>query len=285
MMGSMASFTMNDALMKGLSGQIPIPQAVFLRGIGTTVMMYILARSLNGLRFDLPWAQWRILLARNVTEVGSAFLFISAFFNMPLANATSILQVMPLVVTLAGALFLGERVGWRRWVAIGIGFIGVLIIVRPGMAGFNQYSLYALGAVVLIAIRDLLSRRLSKDVPNLTVAFLNAVAVMVVFGLASLTVDWVAIAPVHALRMAGAAVLLIGGYLFAVSAMRVGEIAVVSPFRYTALIWSILLGILMFGDWPDRLTLIGGFIVVSTGVYAFYREHKTGAQSGAVDKG
>ncbi|WP_425051881.1 DMT family transporter [Psychromarinibacter sp. S121] len=272
MAGSMACFTMNDTAMKALSDELPMFQAVFLRGIATSVWMYLLARALGGLRFNFSRRDWTLIAIRNVTEIGAAYFFVSAFFNMPIANATAILQAMPLSVTLAGALFLGETVGWRRISAILVGFAGVMLIVRPGGEGFNFYSIYALIAVALVTVRDLLSRQLSSDVPSMTVAFFNAVAVMIFFGIGSIFIEWQPVSGLAAMQMGMASVLLIGGYVFSVSAMRVGEVAVIAPFRYTSLLWALLLGFVVFADWPDRLTLLGAAIVVATGVYTFYRE-------------
>ena len=278
MMGSMAAFTLNDAFMKALSDELPLAQAIFLRGIATTVMMYVLARAMGGLRLNLPRRQWMLIALRSVTEIGAAYFFISALYNMPLANASAILQALPLSITLAGAVFLGEAVGWRRYSAILVGFLGVLLIVRPGFAGFNAYSVYALLAVVMVTLRDLLARRLSHDVPTMTVALVNAFAVMVVFGFGAFAADWAPVSGKAAFQLAGASVLIIGGYVFSVSAMRVGEIAVIAPFRYTSLLWALMLGLLIFTEWPDALTLIGSAVVVATGVYTFYRERKIAQQ-------
>ncbi len=272
MMGSIAGFTFNDACMKAVSGELPLLQAMFLRGIATTAMLLLLARVMGGLRFRLPLRDWGLILVRNLTEIGSAFFFLTAVFNMPLANATAIMQAVPLTITLAGALFLGEAVGWRRMSAILLGFVGVMLIVRPGAEGFTVYSIYALAAVALVTVRDLLARKLSPAVPTITVAFVNAVLVTLVFGIGAAFGDWAPVSGGSALLLVAAGGLLVGGYVFSVSAMRVGEIAVVSPFRYTSLIWALLLGLAVFGEWPTLLTLLGAAIVVATGVYTFYRE-------------
>ncbi|MDJ0827938.1 MAG: DMT family transporter [Rhodobacter sp.] len=274
MMASMASFTLNDACMKALSDELPLFQAIFLRGIATTVLMFGLARALGGLRFLWPAREWRLIGLRTLTEIGAAYFFISALFNMPIANATAILQVLPLAITLAGAVFLGEAVGWRRWTAILVGFSGVMLIVRPGFEGFNAYSVNVLMAVVMVTARDLLARRLSPEVPTILVAFVNAVAVMVVFGIGAAFTDWAPVSTTAALQLGGASVLIIGGYVFSVSAMRVGEIAVIAPFRYTALLWALVLGLVVFAEFPDGLTLVGAAIVVATGIYTFYRERR-----------
>ena len=277
MSAGMFFFTINDAFMKGLSDELPLFQAVFLRGVATSAMIWLLARRMGALRFDLSRRDWGIMAIRALAEIGAAYFFITALFHMPLANATAILQSLPLTITLAGALFLGEAVGWRRTVAIVFGFGGVLLIVRPGAEGFTVYSLYALASVACVTLRDLSTRRLSSQAPSLTVALSSAVAVML-FGAAGTAVaDWVPVSPTAWAQLAGAVVSVTGGYLCSVMVMRSGggDIGVIAPFRYTSLIWSLAIGLLAFGDWPDSLTLIGAAIVAATGIFTLWRERQT----------
>ncbi len=272
MMGSMAAFTFNDVFMKAVSDALPLAQAIFLRGLATSCLMLVLAQFLGGLRLRLPASQWRWIALRTATEIGSAYFFLAAIFNMEIANATAILQVLPLSITLAGAVFLGEAVGWRRWTAIFVGFFGVLLIVRPGFEGFTIYSVYALIAVLLVTVRDMIVRKLSADVPTITIALFNAISVTTFFGIAASFTDWAPVSGESLYQLFGAAVLIIGGYVFSVSAMRGGNIAVIAPFRYTALLWALFLGFVVFGEWPDNLTLVGATIIVATGIYTFHRE-------------
>lgn len=269
---SMAGFTLNDACMKALAGDLPLAQAVVLRGVQASVLIYLLGRGLGALRFDLPAREWKLIGLRAVAEVGATYTFLSALFNMPIANVTAILQALPLTVAMAAWLFLGEPLGWRRLLAIGVGFIGVLLIIQPGGTGFSSWSIYALGTVGFVTFRDIIVRRMAKTTPSMTVAFINAVAITLVFGVMSLAEDW---APVDA-RAAGilmlAAVFIFGGYLFSVMVMRVGEIGFVAPFRYTGMIAALIVGYLLFGDWPDVLTLLGAAIVVAMGLFTLYRE-------------
>ncbi|WP_243645143.1 DMT family transporter [Rhodovulum euryhalinum] len=274
MMGSMAAFTFNDACMKAASDEVPFFQALFVRGCGTILLLLVLSRVMGSLRLRLSRRDWGLICVRTLAETGAAYFFISALFNMPLANVTAILQAVPLAVTLAGALFLGEAVGWRRWLAIGIGFGGVLLIVRPGTEGFNVFSVYALISVGCVTLRDLVTRRLSGGVPSMTVALSAALGVTLFAGLGAAGTDWVPLGARPGLQLAGATVFVICGYIFSIMAMRVGEVAVVAPFRYTALIWALLLGAAVFGDWPSGVTLVGAAIVVATGIFTFYRERR-----------
>ncbi len=274
MMASMAAFTLNDTMMKMMAGQIPLYQILFLRGVVTTLAVLLLAWRTGALSARPRAGDWRCMAVRSVAEIGAAYFFLTALFNMPIANVTAILQALPLTVTLAAALFLGEPVGWRRLLAIMSGLAGVLLIVRPGAADFSFYSLHGLAAVACVTLRDLATRRLSRDTPSILVTLITSAAIMVAFGLAGAAGPWVPMQPREIGLTAGAALMIIGGYLFSIMVMRVGEIAVVAPFRYTGLLWALLLGWLAFGEWPDALTLLGASVVVASGLFTLWRERR-----------
>jgi drug/metabolite transporter (DMT)-like permease len=272
MSAAMASFTLNDACMKALSDELPLMQALFLRGVFTCAVLYVLARAMGGFRLDLARRDWGVVALRTVAEIGAAYFFITALFNMPLANVTAILQSLPLTIPLAAALFLGEPLGWRRLAAIAVGMGGVLLIVRPGAEGFTLYSLYALLSVACVTVRDLATRRIGPGVPSLTVALAAAVGVTI-FGITgSVAEGWAPVGLAAALQLAGATLFVTLGYLCSVMVMRTGELGFVAPFRYTSLIWALVLGLVVFGDWPDLLTLAGATVVTATGLFTLYRE-------------
>ena len=272
MMASMACFVMNDTLFKVTDGAVPLFQLLFLRGILTTTLVIVLARRLGSLHFNIARRDWGLIGLRSAAEMGAAYFFVTALFNLPLANVTAILQVLPLTVTLGSALFFKEAVGWRRMTAILIGFIGMLLIVRPSSDGFNLYSIYALMAVLSVTVRDLATRRLSSDVPSMTVTLSASLTVMIFSGVASLATPWVGISALNGLMIVGASVFILGGYYFSVRVMRVGDVSFIAPFRYTGLVWALILGWFVFGDWPTNLTLLGAAIVVTTGLFTLYRE-------------
>ncbi len=274
MMASMAGFTLNDTMIKLVSDDLQLFQAVFLRGIVATLLLGALAWHQGALSFRPTRRDLKIIGVRTFAEVGATFCFLTALFNMPLANATAILQSLPLAVTLAASLFLGHTVGWKRYLAIAIGFTGMLIIVRPGTEGFNAYALWAVAAVGFVTLRDLLSHKLAPETPSMFVALFTAASVMALAGVAATTQEWRAVPVDTMVYLAAAAAFILVGYISAVTAMRHGEIAFVSPFRYSALIWALLLGLLVFGDIPDRYTVIGSLIVVATGIYTFHRERR-----------
>jgi S-adenosylmethionine uptake transporter len=227
---------------------------------------------LGSLKTRISSKDWGLIAIRSASEVAAAYAFITALLNMPLANVTAVLQVLPLTVTLGAAVVFKEQIGWRRMTAILIGFAGMLLIVRPGPDGFNIYAGYALLAVASVTVRDLVTRRLSKDVPSMMVTLAAAVIVTAFAGILSLGQDWVPVSNKNAGLIVGSSFFILGAYLCSVLAMRVGDISFTAPFRYTGLIWALILGWVIFGDWPTPLTMLGAAIVVGTGLFTLYRE-------------
>ncbi|MCA0962243.1 DMT family transporter [Salipiger bermudensis] len=272
MMASMAAFTLGDTCVKAIGEAISLSQLLVIRGFFASLFIALLAWRLHSLRFDLPRRDWALVLTRATAEVCSTYFFLTALRQMPLANVTALLQMLPLTLTLGSAVFFGEPVGWRRWVAIAAGFVGMLLIVRPGTEGFNLYSVYALIAVAFVTLRDLVTRRMSPAVPSLTVTLVSSVAVFLFASTMSLGQDWAPITPQLGLLLAGSTFFIIVGYSLSVIVMRVGEMSFVAPFRYTGLLIALTVGFLVFGDWPVPLTLIGAAIIVATGSFNLWRE-------------
>jgi len=280
----MTAFTVNDACMKALSDELPLFQALFLRGCLVMLAMGVMAWRAGVFTTPIPSRDRALIALRTVVEVAAAYFFISALFHMPIANVTAILQALPLTVTLAGAVFLGEAVGWRRLLAILVGFGGVMLILRPPFLFgsteiFSVYSIYVVLAVVCVTIRDLCARRISAQVPSMSIALAAAVGVMALGGVGSLGTQWQPLSGLAAMQLAGAAFFVIGGYVFSVNAMRSGEIGFVAPFRYTSLVVALVLGLAFFGEWPDGFTLTGCVIVVATGLFTLYRERTVAGTS------
>ncbi len=274
MMAAMAAFTMNDTCLKLLSDEMGLSQALFLRGLGTVAVFAAFARLTGVLQWNLPRRDWALIAIRSAGEVAAAYFFLIALFNMPIANVTAIFQALPLAITLAGAIFLRDPVGWRRMAAILIGFLGVILIVRPGTDGFNIYAIYALAAVVSVVIRDLATRQLSRDVPSAMVSLWAGVAVTLCSGVVAATEPWVVPSAAGAAQLLGSLIFVVAGYQFGVMAMRVGDLGFVAPFRYTGLLFALVLGFVVFAEWPDTLTLTGSAIIVATGLFTLYRERR-----------
>lgn len=275
MTATMLAFTLNDACMKTLGGEVPLAQALFLRGLVTIAVLGFLAWRSGAVRWRGTRADAGWLALRTAAEVGAAFLFIAALFRIPFANATAILQAVPLTVTAAAALVLGERVGARRWAAVAVGLAGVLLILRPGPGGFGAGSLLALGAVVAVTLREVATRRMGRAIPVHAVALCAAVGVT---ASAAAALPWTEAVPVTAAgaaALAGSAGFLVAAYLLSVAVMRAGEVSHSAPFRYTGLVWALVLGLVLFGEWPGPLTLIGAAVVVGAGLFALRRERIT----------
>ena len=271
---AMASFTCNDALVKSVTASLSVAQIITVRGVMTTVLVYFVARRLGALR-PLSVVLQPLILLRTFFEIGATLTFISALGRIDFANISSIMQSLPLAVTLGAALFLAEPVGWRRWTAIIVGFIGVLIILRPTTGGFAPESLLVLAAVFFTSGRDLVTRRIVADVPSLTITLFTAVANTVVGALLIVPMGgWQPMNAENFLPLVIAALLVFAGYQAVIMSMRTGEISFVAPFRYTGLIWGLVLSVLFFGERPDAFVYGGAAIIIGSGLYSFYREGK-----------
>ena len=270
---SMAAYVTNDALMKLSAESLDLPQAIFIRGIFASVIIFFMSKIKVNIKLRDFLREWKLFLYRIVGEIGSTFCFLHAIFNMPLANATAILQSLPMAITLGAIIFFGERVGHKRWVAIIIGFAGVLLIIRPGSDGFNEFSFYAVLAVAFIVIRDLVTRKISSKVPSNFISLMSAVVITISGGLLIPFSGWHPVSEINIYYLGGAALLLSFGSLFNIMTMRVGEVSFTAPFRYTLLLWATLLGGLLFNELPDLITILGSLIVVSSGIYMIKREN------------
>lgn len=271
---AMAAFTLNDTAMKAAMQTLPLYQAIGLRGILSTLAIALIGLRLGALTLRLPKRDLGYVAIRTFAEVASTLTFLAALVHMQIANLSAIMQALPLAVTLAAAVFLGEAIGWRRALAIGVGFVGVLIIIRPGTEGFDRWSVLGIVSVAFVVLRDLSTRKMSRAVPSVTVAVAASAAVMLV-GLTGATVEgWQAVSTKEAMLILFAGVALIAGYLSVVATMRVGDIGAVAPFRYMALLWAILMGWLAFGNLPDTWTLIGSALVVASGLFTLLRERR-----------
>nr|WP_040854092.1 DMT family transporter [Phyllobacterium sp. YR531] len=270
----MACFTFNDATVKFVAEEMNMGQVMLVRSSIATFLIVSLA-CYQGMLIPLRQALHKMTILRVLGEVVGTVSFLVALVHVPLALTSAILQALPLVVTLGAALFFGEPVGWRRWVAIVIGLAGVLIIVRPGQAGMSPYILLIVITVIFAALRDLATRKVPKTIPVLMISALTSVGVGIA-GAAMIVPlgGWTPMSTTNILLLVLAACCVMVAYHFLILAMREGEISFVAPFRYTSLLWAILLGFLFFGDLPDIPMIIGSIIVIGSGLYTLYRERK-----------
>ena len=272
MLLAMAGFAVEDSLIKVLSVQFPISQILLILGLGGMVIFFGIAlvqghRLITSNLLSMPF------LVRFFSDMFAALFFISAIALIPLSTASTILQAVPIIVTMGAALFLGQMVGWRRWTAIIAGFIGVLIVIRPGFDGFEPASILALLGVVFLAVRDLATRVMAPDLSTITVSAYAFLA-MALAGVIALpffaplqqpdAVEW---------GMFLCTVILGGlAYVAVVIATRTGDIGAIAPFRYSRLIFAIIIAVIFLGERPDMPTMIGASVIVASGVYAFWRE-------------
>lgn len=273
MVAACSCLILNDTFIKLASEEISIPQIIVLRSL-IALPLVVLFSWWQGALPNLLKVRDRFLWLRTLGEVGANATFLTALARLEIANITAIAQTTPLAVTAAAALCMGEKVGIRRWSAILIGFLAVLLVIRPGMEGFNAWSLLALGSVGFIVLRDLSSRAMALSVHPLTVAIIS-LAALIPLGLAMPPFEpWRAITLSVLALCIGSALTLSVAYVLIVKAMRHGEISVVAPFRYVFLVWAILIQVTVFSVWPDKLTLLGSAILVATGLYTVYRERE-----------
>ena len=270
---SMAGFVLNDAVIKYASADIGMYQSIFVRGCFAVIIIGI-ACIYNGAFKIIPnRLDHKLIIWRTLAEIFATITFLTALFYLPIANITALLQALPLTVTLAASWFLGEKIGWRRGVAILIGFIGVLLIIQPGTDEFNVYSILGIFCVIFVTIRDLVVRKFSAKISTLYVAFITAAAIALVGGFLTFAYEgWIPMKLHEVILLFIASTLIFVGYFFAISAMRSGQVGFVSPFRYTIMIWAIILGYLIWGDIPNNLTLLGISIVIGMGIFTFWRE-------------
>lgn len=278
MMVAMAGFVTNDALMKLAMENIDLSQALVIRNGVAVVGIFLLCWRRKAL--SPPGGIWaalanKPLMLRVAAETAAAYFFLTALKEMPLANATAILQLLPLSITMAAALFLGEQVGWRRWLATAIGFSGVLLILRPDTGGFDGAALYAFLAVLCVTLRDLATRRVHSNVPSLFVSLVTAGAIFVMGSVGLFFEPWVAISSRETSLLVAAAGTVIIAYLTVIASVRVGEVSFVAPFRYSVMVWALFLGWIVFADFPDQWELLGTVIIVTSGLYTFWRERRT----------
>ncbi|EEE37369.1 possible transporter, RhaT family, DMT superfamily [Rhodobacteraceae bacterium KLH11] len=273
--GSMAAFALEDMFIKHLSVQVSTGQIMVVLGLFCG-LIFALMSLFTGKRVFDPVAWQPLLLIRAGTEAIGALSFVTALSLVDLSTVAAVFQAMPLVVTMGAALFLGEQVGWRRWSAIGVGFVGVLMIIRPGFEGFEPQSLFVVASVIAIAARDLITRRLDTRVASSVVA-LQAYIAVALAGIAAMVFGSqpiVTLQPVQIGPYLGAIGFGVLGYYGIVTAMRIGEASALTPFRYTRLVFSIAIGVLVFAERPDSMTLAGAAVIIASGLYAFIRERR-----------
>jgi drug/metabolite transporter (DMT)-like permease len=284
MSASMSSFFVNDMCVKQATSRLPLGEILFVRGlmcIAALAIAITIAREWWSLKHlaDRRMA-WRLL-----GEIFASLFYIAGFIALPVAEATAVYQVTPLASTAVAAIVFKEKVGWRRWLAIAVGFAGVLTIIRPGSHAFSPAAMVILASVAFVILRDFITSRLPKEITTLMIIF-SAVVTMTLVGPALLPFEplispqphWVPLDAISLGYLAASGVFLLAGYFLLIIAVRSADMSAIAPFRYTILIWSFSASMVIYGLVPDAATWIGAAIIVASGVYLFHRERVRAAE-------
>ncbi len=268
-----AVLTLNDGLVKALTADFPPGQVLALRGVFIYLVVALFAFRAGGLHTAWQIKSWKGQGLRGFCVVGSSFCFVTGLVYLPLADAISIAFAGPLFVTMLAPVMLSEVVGWRRWMAVLVGFAGVLVIVQPGSGAFQWFAIFPLAASFLGGMRDIITRKMAAHETSVAVLFVTTTAVVGAGFISWFFTDWVEVEWRHMKYLAGSGLLVGLAHYLIIESFRLGEAALVSPFKYANVLWAVLFGYLLFGDLPGAATLIGAAIVIASGLYILRREH------------
>ncbi|MEL6219812.1 MAG: DMT family transporter [Pseudomonadota bacterium] len=271
MLTGAAVLTLNDALIKGLTDSYPTGELLFLRGLFVWPWILLLAMRSGGLA-SLRIRNVKGQVLRSVCVIASAFLFINGLRHLALADAIAVTFTGPLFVTALAPLVLGERVGWRRWLAVLTGFAGVVFMLRPGGDVLEWAVLFPLGAAVFGGMRDLITRRIASTETTVAVLAVTTTVVLCAGLSTAPFTEWIIPRPEHLVIFAASGALLAIAHTLLIEAFRRGEATLVAPFKYSSLLWATVLGFLIYDELPDFWTLSGAVIIVLAGLYVFHRE-------------
>ena len=286
----MLSFSTQDVAFKWLSGDYPLHQITLTRASVALVIILAVFVPLEGGYRHLRTKRLPLHLLRGLSVVLANMAFFTGLATLPLGQATAIFFVAPLLITSLSVLVLGEVVGRRRWIAVSVGLVGVVVMLRPGAAAFQWAALLPLAAAMFYALLQIMTRKLGVAEKASAMAFYIQVMFLVVSGAIGLSVGrggfagggsanlefllraWVVPAPADGLIMvATGGLAAIGAYLIS-QAYRISQAGLIAPFEYIALPLSILWGVVFFCDWPDALGWVGTALIAGAGLYVFYRE-------------
>ena len=273
MSAAMALFIANDALVKYASQTMPAAQLICVRGMLSIVLVLAVAHAM-GATPKLRTMLGRRVVVRAFVDAGATMLYLTSLFHLPIANATAINLASPLFMILYAVLFMGDRVGLARWLAIMAGFGGVLLVIQPRADGFTGWALVCLLGTLFHAARDLMTRRIGVEVPSILITLSTSIAVTLVAGAVSLLEGWRAFGWFELALLAGASVFLSGGYFLIITSMRHGEMSLVAPFRYSGLLFALVLGYAVWGDVPNVVAWSGIALLIGSGLYLLASERR-----------
>lgn len=287
---AMACFIANDALVKYVSQSLPAAQLIFIRGLFASAFLLAVAHGMGLLRRTPGQASdplrqllLRPVWLRAVIDAVATIAYLTSLFNLPIGNATAISMATPLLITLFAVLAWRERVGPGRWLALACGFAGVLLIVQPDADGFNAWALLCFLATVLHTVRDLITRTIPEHVPSILVTVSTTVAVTLLAGLLSVAHPWAPLDARQLLLLGAASIFLSGAYYLIIVGMRTGEMSLIAPFRYTGLLFALLLGWLVWREVPNTAAWAGIALLVGAGIYVLHSERTRTLLDAAAD--
>ncbi len=276
---AMALFITNDALVKHVSASMPAAQLIFIRGLFATSVLLVAAYFMGALRPATlaqrdAWHQLtqRPVMARAALDALATMAYLTSLFHLPIGNASAINMASPLFIALYAAIVWREQVSMSRWLAIAGGFTGVLMIVQPAADAFNAWSLLCLFATLLHTARDLITRQIALSVPSILITLTTSIAVLLLTGPWSLLQGWAPIDNTHLTQLAIASIFLSSAHYLVIIGMRSGDLSLVAPFRYTGLIYALLIGWLVWGDVPNRWSWTGIMLMVVSGLFMLRRQ-------------
>ncbi len=271
---SMALLALSDMFIKLSALTAPVSQVMFAVSLGGTLLLAAYA-VLTGERLFTRDALHPMVLWRNLCEITAALGMVTAIALIPLTTFAAIMQVAPIMVTLGAAVFLKEDVGWRRWAAVFAGLVGMLIVIRPGTEGFQPAAILAVIGVSALAMRDLITRLAPSHIPAITLSTWGFCSTIPAgLGLTAIRGDQLVWDATTAWYIAGAVLVTTTGYFFITTAMRMAPAAIVAPFRYTRLVFTTALGMMVFGERLDGPTIAGASLILAAGLYTFFRERR-----------
>ena len=276
MVASSGVLTINDAVIKWLTQGYPVGEVIAVRG--TLLIAILLAwAAVTGNLASLRVRSWSLQGARGVLMAASTYLFVTALSLMPIADAIAIAFAGPIIATALAALLLGEAVGWRRWVAVAVGFLGVVLMVRPTPELLRVVAFVPLAAACVGALRDVVTRHMGSSGESTAAVVLVSTAVVTLAGFASAPFGWAPLRTSDLVLFAAGAILVGLAQALMVESLRLGEVGLVVPFKYTSLVWALVLGALVWGELPDSWTWSGGVLIVGAGLYIGHREARRAA--------
>ena len=276
MLGGALALTINDAMAKYLTQSYPVGQVMALRGLSILILLIVFLFFINNLK-ALKINSWKSHLLRAGTMTGSTVFFVTGLSFLPLANAIAIAFIAPVLTTILGIVVLKETVSWQRWTAIIIGFCGVLIIVQPTSDAFKLAALAPLGAAAFGAARDVITRAISISENSISILF-SSMLMVALAGFFTYPLGW------NNLQLDHIWIFIVSGLLVGlaqylmIEAFRLGKVAVISPFKYSSLLWAILIGLLVWNDFPSKYVILGAIILILSGIYLLRDEVNSGGK-------